>query len=125
MQDKEKNLDVDALWLLISAGILNRVNGPIIAGTSVHNVMQENSQKDAPLLFMHKTDFDILLNTIFGLQRKILVSLKNADLSARHPAKSLASQVGFLNHIALIQFLPGPLDNDLTLLQDIAMGSNP
>jgi hypothetical protein len=43
MQDKGRNLDADVLWPLISAGILNMVNGPIIAGTTAHNVMQENN----------------------------------------------------------------------------------
>ena len=45
MPDKEDDSDVDVLELLILAGILNRVNGPIIAGMNVHNVMQENSQE--------------------------------------------------------------------------------
>jgi hypothetical protein len=44
MSDKEDNLDVDVLGLFILAGILDRVNGPIIVGTIAHNVMQENSQ---------------------------------------------------------------------------------
>jgi hypothetical protein len=43
MPDKENNLDVDALQLLILAGILNMENGHIIAITIAHNVMQENN----------------------------------------------------------------------------------
>ena len=43
MPDKENNLDVDALQLLILEGILNMGNGHIIAITIVHNVMQENN----------------------------------------------------------------------------------
>ena len=42
--DKEDDGDVDALGPLILAGILNTVNGPIIAGTIVLNVMQEDSR---------------------------------------------------------------------------------
>ena len=47
MPDREDDSDVDVLELWILAGILNGVNGPIIAGTNVHNVMQENSQEVA------------------------------------------------------------------------------
>ncbi len=43
MPDKENNLDVDVLQLLILEGILNMGNGHIIASTIVHNAMQENN----------------------------------------------------------------------------------
>lgn len=45
MPDKEDDSDVDVLRLLILEGILNMVNGHIIAITIVRNVTQEHSQE--------------------------------------------------------------------------------
>ena len=50
ISDKEDDGDVDVPGLLILAGILNMVNGPIIAGTIVLNVMQEDSPLESGII---------------------------------------------------------------------------